>query len=98
MGNRRRAIRKRGATHLARLRCRPHCAYHRAWSKSAILQTLKQICRQHAIVVEAEPTGREFVRGIFSATTIGRRLGVPIQTFEVANTFAEIEAALAIST
>lgn len=60
-----------------------------------ILQTLKQIGRQHAIVVESEPDGREYVRGIFSATTIGRRLGVPIQTFEVANTFAEIEAALA---
>lgn len=61
-----------------------------------ILQTLKQIGRQHAIVVEVDPKdGKEKVRGIFSATTIGRRLGVPIHTFEVANTFAEIEAALA---
>jgi CBS-domain-containing membrane protein len=60
-----------------------------------ILQTLKHIGRQHAIVVEADPnSGAELVRGIFSATNIGRRLGVPIQTFEVARTFAEIEAAL----
>lgn len=61
-----------------------------------ILATLKQIGRQHAMVVEFDPsTGRDEVRGMFSATAIGRLLGVPIQTFEVANTFAEIEAALA---
>lgn len=60
-----------------------------------VLETLKHLGRQHAIVVEADPlTGNEQVRGIFSATNIGRRLGVPIHTFEVANTFAEIEAAL----
>lgn len=63
-----------------------------------VLQTLKQIGRQHALVVEFDPmTGREEIRGMFSATAIGRRLGVPIQTFEIANTFAEIEAALADS-
>lgn len=63
-----------------------------------ILETLKQSGRQHAIVVEIDPrTGAENVRGIFSATAIGRRLGAPIHTFEVANTFAEIEAALATS-
>lgn len=61
-----------------------------------VLQTLKRIGRQHALVVERDPlTGAEEIRGMFSATAIGRRLGVPIQTFEVANTFAEIEAALA---
>lgn len=61
-----------------------------------ILQTLKEVGRQHTIVVETDPlTGCEQVRGIFSATSIGRRLGVPVHTFEVANTFAEIEAALA---
>lgn len=63
-----------------------------------ILQTLRQQGRQHAIVVERNPqTGKQQVRGIFSATAIGRRLGVPVQIFEVANTFAEIEAALATS-
>ncbi|MBS1189550.1 MAG: hypothetical protein H6R10_1342 [Rhodocyclaceae bacterium] len=61
-----------------------------------ILQTLKQVGRQHAIVLESDPSsGKDIVRGMFSATAIGRRLGVPIHTFEVANTFAEIEAALA---
>ena len=63
-----------------------------------ILQTLRQMGRQHALVVERDPvTGNDKVRGIFSATAIGRRLGVPVQIFEVANTFAEIEAALAIT-
>jgi len=62
-----------------------------------ILETLKSIGRQHAIVVESDMAGGggEVVRGIFSATNIGRRLGVPIQTFEVARTFADIESALA---
>jgi CBS domain-containing protein len=60
-----------------------------------ILRTLERLGRQHAIVVETDPTtGSELVRGIFSATNIGRRLGVPIQTFEVANTFAQIKSAL----
>lgn len=63
-----------------------------------ILQSLRQLGRQHALVVELDAqTGKEMVRGIFSATGIGRRLGVPVQIFEVANTFAEIEAALATS-
>jgi CBS-domain-containing membrane protein len=61
-----------------------------------ILQTLKQLGRQHAIVVETDAaTGQSMVRGMFSATAIGRRLGVSVQTFEIANTFAEIEVALA---
>ncbi len=34
-------------------------------------------------------------RGVFSATRIGRQLGVPLLAFELARTFAEIEAARA---
>jgi hypothetical protein len=61
-----------------------------------IVATLKELGRQHALVVERDPlTGRETVRGIFSATQIGRQLGMPIVTFEVARMFAEIEAELA---
>lgn len=63
-----------------------------------ILQTLKNLGRQHALVSEFDSmTGREEIRGMFSATAIGRQLGVAVHTFEVANTFAEIEAALADS-
>lgn len=60
-----------------------------------IVETLKSVGRQHALVVDKDTlSGKERVRGIFSATQIGRQLGVAIHTFEVARTFAEIEAAL----
>jgi CBS domain-containing protein len=61
-----------------------------------VIATLKEARRQHALVVEKDRlTGEEFVRGIFSATQIGRQLGMPITAFEIARTFAEIEAQLA---
>ncbi len=61
-----------------------------------IIATLKETGRQHALVVDHDRVTREdYVRGIFSATQIGRQLGMPIATFEVAHTFAEIEAELA---
>ena len=61
-----------------------------------IIATLKEAGRQHALVVDRDPlTREEFVRGIFSATQIGRQLGAPIATFSLAHTFAEIEAELA---
>ena len=56
-----------------------------------IVATLKSIRRQHLLVSEAD--GKR-VRGIFSATQLARQLGMPLQTFEVAQTFADIEAAL----
>jgi CBS domain-containing protein len=60
-----------------------------------IVATLKDCARQHALVVERDRlTGDDYVRGIFSATQIGRQLGVAIPIFEVAHSFAEIEAAL----
>jgi CBS domain containing-hemolysin-like protein len=60
-----------------------------------IVATLKECARQHALVVERDKlSGDDFVRGIFSATQIGRQLGVSIPIFEVAHSFAEIEAAL----
>lgn len=61
-----------------------------------IVATLKDQGRQHALVAETDPiTGQIRICGIFSATQIGRQLGLPVQTFEVAKTFAEIQAALA---
>jgi CBS domain-containing protein len=57
-----------------------------------IVATLKAIRRQHLLVSEAD--GKR-VRGIFSATQLAGQLGMPLQTFEVARTFADIEAALA---
>ncbi|ACL71440.1 CBS domain-containing protein [Thioalkalivibrio sulfidiphilus] len=61
-----------------------------------IVATLKDQGRQHALVASTDQaTGRTRICGIFSATQIGRQLGLSVQTFEVAKTFAEIQAALA---
>ena len=61
-----------------------------------ILDSMKVQGRQHVLVEDIDPaSGEARVRGVFSATQIGRLLGVPVQGFEVARTFAEIEAALA---
>ena len=64
-----------------------------------IVATLQHAQRQHALVVElAEP--REpasiTVRGIFSLTQIARQLGIsPGPMHDIAQTFAEIESAIA---
>ena len=61
-----------------------------------IVETLRQLGRQHLLVQDTDPsTGGPRVRGIFSATQIGRQLGAPVQGFDLARTFAEIEVALA---
>jgi len=67
----------------------------RAAKVGHIVATLKQSGRQHALVIEHDPHGRQIVRGVFSATQIARQLGVAIPTSEVARTFSEIEAQLA---
>ena len=61
-----------------------------------IVATLKALKRQHAMVGERDPvTGQTRIRGVFSATQIGRQLGAAIQTFNVESTFSEIESYLA---
>lgn len=59
-----------------------------------IVATLRAAGRQHTLVVEHDSTGRQTVRGLFSATQIARQLGVAIQTDAIARTFSEIEAQL----
>ena len=60
-----------------------------------IIATLKERGRQHAMVVDTDQlSGQQVVRGIFSASQIGRQLGIPILSFEIARTFADIEASL----
>jgi CBS domain-containing protein len=56
-----------------------------------IVATLKKVGRKHLMV--AEEDGRR-IRGLFSASQVARQLGMELQTFEVANSFADIEAAL----
>jgi CBS domain-containing protein len=60
-----------------------------------VVATLKHTGRQHALVVDLSGGSRvQTIRGIFSASQIARQLGVTIHTTEVAQTFAEIGAAL----
>ena len=56
-----------------------------------VVRTLKAVGRQHLMV--SEDRGQR-VRGLFSTSQVARQLGVPLETFEIAGTFAEIEAAL----
>lgn len=60
-----------------------------------VLATLVHSGRQHAMVVEDGPDGREVVRGVFSASRLEKQLGRPVPAARRAHTFAEIEAALA---
>lgn len=61
-----------------------------------VVATLKSLHRQHALVGERDPIDSQVrIRGVFSATQIGRQLGAAIQTFDVGSTFAEIENLLA---
>ena len=60
-----------------------------------IVATLKSFGRQHALVVEGSgESDTQRVRGIFSATQIGRQLGMTFIPSEIASTFAELEAVL----
>ncbi len=56
-----------------------------------IVATLKAVHRQH--LMAAEDGGRR-IRGLFSASQVARQLGMELQTFAVAQSFADIETAL----
>ncbi len=60
-----------------------------------IVASLKKSHRQHALVVAENPDGKQSVCGLFSVTQIARQLGAQVQSFELAHTFAEIEAVIA---
>lgn len=62
-----------------------------------IVASLKKSHRQHALVVAEGADGRQTVCGLFSVTQIARQLGAQVQSFELARTFAEIEAVIACS-
>ena len=59
-----------------------------------IVATLKKANRQHSIVVSETADGQQTVCGLFSITQIARQLGAKIHNFELARTFAEIEAVI----
>ncbi len=60
-----------------------------------IVCTLRQSGRQHALVVQQGQPAR--VCGIFSATQIGRLLGVAVEASDKPQSFAEVEHLLASS-
>ena len=61
-----------------------------------VIATLKRFGRNHLLVVQnATPTTPRRVRGVISRTQIERQLGAAIDVVPVANTFSEIERALA---
>lgn len=57
-----------------------------------IIATLKKSGRQHGLVIAEGADGKQTVCGIFSITQIARQLGSQVQSFELAQTLAEIEA------
>ncbi len=60
-----------------------------------IVETLKHSGRQHALVVEDDSfSGKQNIRGIFSASQIARQLGVRSQKTALSDTFAEIDQAI----
>ena len=60
-----------------------------------IVATLKKSHRQHMLVASEGTDGKQAVCGLFSLTQIARQLGAQVQSFELAHTFAEIEAVIA---
>jgi len=60
-----------------------------------IVETLKHSGRQHALVIEQETfSGKDTIRGIFSASQIARQLGMRAPAQEISETFTEIDRAL----
>lgn len=59
-----------------------------------IVETMKRVGRQHALVIDLTEDKQQVVRGLFSTKQISRQLGINIDPTEVAKTFAELEAAL----
>jgi hypothetical protein len=60
-----------------------------------VVATFRATGRSHIVVVEHDAgPARDVVRGLFSATQVGRQLGTTIETQATAVTFAQIETAL----
>lgn len=60
-----------------------------------IVATLKDMGRQHALVVEMNAaSGHYEICGLFSTSTIARRLGISLNFLRIPKAFSEIEQAL----
>ena len=58
-----------------------------------IVSTLKRMGRQHALVVDRDPVGKQSIRGVLSTTQIGRQLGKPIETIDLAENTSKFATA-----
>ncbi|MEA3290925.1 MAG: CBS domain-containing protein [Pseudomonadota bacterium] len=58
-----------------------------------MVETLKTMGRQHALVVDRGENGKMLVCGVFSTTQIARQLGIEINTADVAGSIADLSAA-----
>ncbi|MDP1982037.1 MAG: CBS domain-containing protein [Sulfuritalea sp.] len=59
-----------------------------------VVATLKSKGRRHAAVVDEDASGNQILRGLFSCSQLAHQLDHPVETIEIAQTFAEISAAL----
>lgn len=59
-----------------------------------VVATLKATGRRHAAVVDTDAAGNQILRGLFAASQLARQLGEPVETHEVASSFAELSVAL----
>ncbi len=55
-----------------------------------LVESLKRMGRQHALVVETDENGRNSIRGVLSAIQIGKQLGISIDTSDVAGSLAAL--------
>jgi CBS domain containing-hemolysin-like protein len=62
-----------------------------------IVATLESAGRRHAMVIDYDDSGRQFVRGLFAVSQLNLQLGTAIEPMETARSFADIEAALRYS-
>lgn len=56
-----------------------------------IVQTLKQLARQHTLVIDTNAQGIDYICGMFSSTQISRQLSTELEISNRAQSFAEIE-------
>ena len=60
-----------------------------------IVETMKILDRQHALVMDTNADGKQTVFGMFSTTQIGRQINTPLEPMSRgANTFADVEQAI----
>ena len=60
-----------------------------------IVETMKSVGRQHILAVNNQADGSQSITGMFSSTHIEKRLRIKIELSPRANTFADIERAVA---